>query len=324
MSPKSKPAGKKAAAKKPARRADGGKAVVKTRPTQGPERTASSRKRPTPKKRPAAKPAPVKKKRVPKAPARKPTPKTKAKAKAKTPQAKAPPAKARPARSRPKGPAKAPAAKAPAVKTPVPQAPAPRAQPKPAQSTPAKAAGPKAPSKRGPGKASSPEAPPEPSVHDEPGAALLRREPPPRMPLPPSPRAGRLTGPPPPGPRPVLRPGAPPEPLWDAIALPDEKTQLRRYCHSAQMPSPMGGFLEPLRVRTNDDGSGTAIFECSASSLRFALTIPAATRREKKRVKDHQDAGEDPNCPRHDPLQRLNRVGPHLVCLLCGVRYGKV
>ena len=110
----------------------------------------------------------------------------------------------------------------------------------------------------------------------------------------------------------------------DAIALPDEKTQLRRYYQGAQMPSPMGGFLEPLRVRTEEDGSGMVVFECSASSLRFALAIPAASRAEKKGVKNAQEAGEDPVCPRHEPTLKLNRVGPWLVCPLCGVRYGRV
>ena len=90
------------------------------------------------------------------------------------------------------------------------------------------------------------------------------------------------------------------------------------------MPSPMDGFLAPLRVRSDDDGSGTVIFECSASSLRFSLAIPSATRGEKKKVKKVQDEGDDPNCPRHHPPQRLNRVGPYLLCPLCGVRYGKV
>jgi len=120
------------------------------------------------------------------------------------------------------------------------------------------------------------------------------------------------------------RPGVPPDPLWDAISLTDIKVRLRLWYQTAQMPSPMSGFLEPLRVRSNGDGSGTAIFECSSSSLRFALEIPAATRGDKKKVKKVQDEGRDPNCPRHDSHQRLNRVGPNLVCPLCGVRYGKV
>jgi hypothetical protein len=135
-----------------------------------------------------------------------------------------------------------------------------------------------------------------------------------------SPRVKPLAGAPPPGPR----PGVPPDPLWDAIAFPDAKAQLRLWYHTAQIPSPMGGFLEPLRVRSNDDGSGAVIFECSASSLRFALAVPPATRGEKKKVKKVHDEGEDPNCPRHNPHQRLNRVGPYLVCPLCGVRYIKV
>ena len=142
--------------------------------------------------------------------------------------------------------------------------------------------------------------------------------------LPPSPRVVRLVGAARPGPKPVLRPGGPLEPHWDAIELTDAKAQLKRYYQSAQMSSPMGGFLEPLLVRSEDDGSGTVILECSASSLRFSLSIPAATAREKREIKQRQDAGEDPTCPRHDPPQRLNRVGPHLVCPLCGVRYGRV
>ena len=122
----------------------------------------------------------------------------------------------------------------------------------------------------------------------------------------------------------MLRPGGPPEPHWDAIELTDAKAQLKRYYQGAQMPSPMGGFLEPLRVRSEDDGSGTVILECSASSLRFSLSIPAARAREKREIKERQDTGEDPTCPRHDPPQHLIRVGPHLVCPLCGVRYGRV
>ena len=134
-------------------------------------------------------------------------------------------------------------------------------------------------------------------------------------------------GPPPPGPKPIAKPQVrprAPEMLWDALPLPDEKVQLRRYYQGAQMPSPMGGFLEPLRVRPEEDGSGSVHFECSASSLRFSLVVPGASRGEKKQVKDQQDAGKDPACPRHEPLLRLNRVGPILLCSLCGVKYGRV
>jgi hypothetical protein len=102
------------------------------------------------------------------------------------------------------------------------------------------------------------------------------------------------------------------------------KQLLRRHYAGQRLASPMGGFLEPLRVRSEDDGSGTALFECSTSSLRFALPIPKATRTERQKVKGQQDAGEDPTCPRHDdPPRRLQRVGSHLVCPACGVRYGR-
>jgi hypothetical protein len=99
---------------------------------------------------------------------------------------------------------------------------------------------------------------------------------------------------------------------------------LRAYYLEARIDSPMGGFLEPLGVRAESDGSGTAFFECSASSLRFTLSIPKATRTERKRVKERLDAGEDGLCPRHeDPPRRLHRVGADLVCPACGVRYAR-
>ena len=125
------------------------------------------------------------------------------------------------------------------------------------------------------------------------------------------------------GPQRTFRSAGLSEPRWDALELPDQRVQLKRYYQGARMPSPVGGFLEPLRVRTENDGSGTLILECSASSLRFVLPIPAATRGERRTIKESQADGNDPTCPRHDPSQWLNRVGPYLVCPLCGVRYGR-
>jgi hypothetical protein len=77
-------------------------------------------------------------------------------------------------------------------------------------------------------------------------------------------------------------------------------------------------------VRPEADHSATILFECNTSSLRYSLKIPAATRTEKQKVKDVQEEGLDPSCPRHGPTTRLNRVGGELVCTLCGVAYGKV
>lgn len=125
------------------------------------------------------------------------------------------------------------------------------------------------------------------------------------------------------GPRPTLRRAGLSAPRWDALELPDQRAQLKRYYRGARMPSPVGGFLEPLRVRTEEDGSGALILECSASSLRFVLPIPAATRSERRTIKKSQANGTDPTCPRHHPSQWLKRVGPYLVCPLCGVRYGR-
>lgn len=108
------------------------------------------------------------------------------------------------------------------------------------------------------------------------------------------------------------------------LEVPDSKKLQRLYYAGLQLPSPEGGFLEPLRVRPEDDKSATVLLECNTSSLRYALPIPAASRTERKKVKDQQEAGEDATCPRHGPTQRLIRVGNDLVCMLCGVPYGKI
>jgi hypothetical protein len=108
------------------------------------------------------------------------------------------------------------------------------------------------------------------------------------------------------------------------LPVPEPKKLQKRYYAGLQLPSPQGGFLELLRVRPEGDKSATALFECNTSSLRYSLPIPAATRAERKKVKEQQEEGVDPNCPRHGPGTRLSRVGSELVCSLCGVAYGKV
>ncbi len=77
-----------------------------------------------------------------------------------------------------------------------------------------------------------------------------------------------------------------------------------------------------LGIRQHDDGA-IAIFECSATSMRYDLPIPKATRTERKKVKDTLSAGDDPDCPRHGPGSRLVRAGRDLVCSACGVAYGR-
>jgi hypothetical protein len=108
------------------------------------------------------------------------------------------------------------------------------------------------------------------------------------------------------------------------LPVPDPKKIQKLYYAGLQMPSPEGGFLEVLRVRTEDDKSATVLLECNTSSLRYSMSIPAASRTERKKVKDQQDEGADPTCPRHGPGMRLSRVGSELVCNLCGIPYGKV
>lgn len=99
---------------------------------------------------------------------------------------------------------------------------------------------------------------------------------------------------------------------------------MKAYYASAHLPSPMGGFLEPLTVRQESNGSGTILLECSSSSLRFELSVPKASRDEKAQVKAAQEAGDMPVCPRcESPTQRLQRIGGRLVCPRCGVRFGR-
>jgi len=111
--------------------------------------------------------------------------------------------------------------------------------------------------------------------------------------------------------------------LTDALRLDNEKQLLSRYYAGQRMDSPNGGFLMLLGVRQADGGVALGIFECSASSLRYEVVIPKATRVERKRVRDVLDAGDDPDCPRHGVGNRLVRVGRDLVCTACGIAYAR-
>lgn len=110
--------------------------------------------------------------------------------------------------------------------------------------------------------------------------------------------------------------------MVDALRLDNEKQLLKQYYAGQQMESPNGGFLILLGIRPEDKGA-VGIFECSATSMRYELSIPKATRTERKKVKEIIDAGEDPDCPRHGEGTRLVRAGKDLVCTLCGVAYGR-
>lgn len=103
-----------------------------------------------------------------------------------------------------------------------------------------------------------------------------------------------------------------------------DKAFMKKYYEGARLDSPLGGTLHLLRIRPESDGSGTVLFECSVSSIRFELKVPKATRTDKRKVKEQQGQGRDGHCPRHvDPSEKLIRSGDHLICVLCGVRYGK-
>ena len=106
------------------------------------------------------------------------------------------------------------------------------------------------------------------------------------------------------------------------LAVPDEDSILRLYYDGGRLPSPSGGFLMVLGVRLEDEGSGSILLECTTSSLRYRMSVPKATRSERKKVRAMIDEGSDPKCPRHQG-QFLVRIRHDLACANCGVRYAK-
>lgn len=110
------------------------------------------------------------------------------------------------------------------------------------------------------------------------------------------------------------------------LALPAERELLKRY-YTGQALSCMlgcGGRLERVRVQRAEAGGGKVVFECQSCSLRYELGIPPATRTERRKVREALEEGQDPECPRHLPRQRLGRIARELVCPLCGVAYAGV
>ena len=106
------------------------------------------------------------------------------------------------------------------------------------------------------------------------------------------------------------------------LTLPDEDGLLRLYYDGGRLPSPSGGFLMVLGVRLEDEGSGSILLECTTSSLRYRMSVPKATRSERKKVRAMIDDGIDPKCPRHRG-QLSVRKRHDLACPSCGVRYAK-
>jgi hypothetical protein len=108
----------------------------------------------------------------------------------------------------------------------------------------------------------------------------------------------------------------------ERLTLPDEDGLLGLYYDGGRLPSPSGGFLMVLGVQPEAEGSGSVFLECTSSSLRYRMTVPKATRSERKKVRDLIDEGGDPECPRHQG-QLLVRIRHDLACPRCGVRYAK-
>ena len=108
------------------------------------------------------------------------------------------------------------------------------------------------------------------------------------------------------------------------IPLPKDKKLLQEYYEGRRLSSPLGGQLDLLGVREGENGTGQALFECNASSLRYVLAIPKATRTEKTKVKEAAEEGEDPPCPRHGSRQILTKSVKGWFCSKCGVTFGKI
>ncbi len=106
------------------------------------------------------------------------------------------------------------------------------------------------------------------------------------------------------------------------LTLPEEDNLLCLYYEGGRLPSPSGGFLMVLGVQAEAEGSGSVFLECTSSSLRYRMSVPKATRSERKKLRDLIDEGGDPECPRHRG-QLLVRIRHDLACSRCGVRYAK-
>ena len=112
--------------------------------------------------------------------------------------------------------------------------------------------------------------------------------------------------------------------MAEALQIEKAKQLLKQYYTGQRMESPNGGFLILLGVRPQEGGAAVGVFECSASSLRYEIVIPKATRTERKKVRDVLQQGGESGCPRHGPDFRLMRAGKNLVCSRCGVAYARV
>ena len=112
--------------------------------------------------------------------------------------------------------------------------------------------------------------------------------------------------------------------MAEALRMEKVKQLLKQYYAGQRIESPNGGFLILLGIRPQQGGTAVGVFECSASSLRYEIVIPKATRTERKKVREALEQGGDPGCPRHGPEFRLVRAGKNLVCSHCGVAYARV
>lgn len=109
----------------------------------------------------------------------------------------------------------------------------------------------------------------------------------------------------------------------EALPLKESTALTKQFYAGARMESPLGGKLELLGFQGLPDGSARLFFECTASSLRFEMTVSKGTRRDREKIKEQVANGEDPVCPRCFGRYPLDRVGQKMRCSHCGVAFGK-
>ena len=106
--------------------------------------------------------------------------------------------------------------------------------------------------------------------------------------------------------------------------LGESRKMERLHCSGRLVPSPMGGSLMELGVRSEPDGTSTILFECKTSALRFELPLRVSTWRERRKVRVQADEGLDPMCPRGELGPPLVRRGKDFFCPRCSIMFGRV
>jgi hypothetical protein len=85
-------------------------------------------------------------------------------------------------------------------------------------------------------------------------------------------------------------------------------------------PVGCGGMAQVVRVSTGENGAGEVWLECLSCAQRERFEVPAPGTEERNKVYATLDAGNEPQCTRHNGRYvPLRRRGRDLVCPECGI-----